>query len=152
MESTEKYKGDFILIERLSEFYAMGENREWNEGEVISLYDISEKYYDEVDHEVSEFFGDTKKYIVFEPKSKEWHIGRIIYFINHPDEIKNIEIDNACINGDILPLPIIIDGHHRFAAAQWLQHKGKMCRIHCLYGGRIDVLEYLQGKRGVLEN
>lgn len=79
-------------------------------------------------------------------KSREWHIGRIIYFINHVNEIRDIEIDNECSGGVILPQPIIIDGWHRYAAARWLYDQGKLTEIHCKYGGRVDVLEYLQGK------
>lgn len=60
--------------------------------------------------EVSEPYGDTWEHPVLEQKSKEWHIGRIIYFINHPKEIRDIEIDNECNNGFILPQPIIVDG------------------------------------------
>lgn len=72
--------------------------------------------------------------------------GRIIYFINHVNEIRDIEIDNECNNGFILPQPLIVDGWHRYVAARWLYDQGKLKEIHCRYGGRVDVLEYLQGK------
>ncbi len=64
-------------------------------------------------------FGDTFKY---PPKKRtsQWHIRRILYFVNHPQEIKNIELDNESSTFDILPVPIIIDGYHRWMAARYL--------------------------------
>mgnify|MGYP004454615801 FL=1 len=38
------------------------------------------------------------------------------------------------------------NGWHRYAAARWLYEQGKLTEIHCRYGGRVDVLEYLRGK------
>ena len=80
-----------------------------------------------------------------EEKSTEYHIGRIIYFINHPEEIKDIIIDNLCMDYYIFPSPIIVDGNHRFVASLYLNEKGKMNKIHCRYGGRVDLLDYLTG-------
>lgn len=96
--------------------------------------------------EMPEPYGDTWKHPVSKQRSRKWHIGRIIYFINHPEEIRDIEIDNACNFVSILPQPIIVDGWHRYAAARWLYEKQQLSGICCLYGGRIDILEYLQGK------
>ena len=31
-------------------------------------------------------------------------------------------------------------------AAMWLNDQGKMNKVHCRYGGRLDVLDYLTGK------
>lgn len=81
------------------------------------------------------------------PKPEEnWHIRRILYFVNHPQEIKNIELDNESSTFDILPVPIIIDGYHRWMAARYLYELGSLHKIHCLYAGREDVLDYLKGK------
>ncbi len=66
--------------------------------------------------------------------------------INHPEEIRDIEIDNVCVDNYILPAPTIIDGNHRFMAAMWLNDQGKMDKVHCMYGGRMDLLDYLTGK------
>ena len=142
--SMEKYNGDMILINRLAEFFP-SESWSWNKGEVVELNDISLAIH-EAQLEESSPFGDTWKHLCMENKSTEWHIGRIIYFINHPEEIKDIEIDNICVDNYILPAPTIIDGNHRFMAAMWLNYKGKMDKVHCMYGGRIDVLDYLTGK------
>jgi len=45
----------------------------------------------------------------------------------------------------ICPTPVIVDGNHRFLAAMWLQDQGKMEKVHCLNGGRTDLLNYLMG-------
>lgn len=132
----EEYNGDVIIINRLKEFFP-DDSMEWNSGEKIKLHDKSEE---------SEPFGDTWKHLCMENKSTEWHIGRILYFINHPEEIKDIELDNYCDNGLIYPEPIIVDGNHRFMTALWLRKRGIMDKIHCRYGGREDILNYLTGK------
>ena len=140
----EEYKGDMILIDRLSEFFPV-DSWQWNEGEIIELDDVTCAIHDGQSEE-SEPFGDTWKHPCMENKSTEWHIGRILYFINHPDEIRDIEIDNLCSGDYIFPAPKIIDGNHRFMAAMWLNDQGKMNKVHCRYGGRMDVLDYLTGK------
>lgn len=139
-----EYNGDIIRIDRLIEFLPT-KYWSWDGAKKIYLDDISAAIQKALP-EISSPYGDTWKYPVTEHKSREWHIGRIIYFINHPDEIKDVEIDNECNGSYILPRPIIVDGWHRYAAARWLYSRGKLFKIHCKYGGRIDILEYLQGK------
>ena len=59
---------------------------------------------------LAEFLPDnqTWKHPVSKQRSRKWHIGRIIYFINHPEEIRDIGIDNVCdLFGNILPQPVI---------------------------------------------
>ena len=143
----EEYKGDMILIDRLAEFIFPNNNvcMQWNDGENILLEDISAAI--DCSHlEESTPFRDHWKHRVIESKSTEWHINRVIYFINHPNEIKNIEIDNLSNGMEIFPIPIIDDGNHRFLAAMYLHKKGQMDKIHCMYGGRQDLLAYLSGK------
>ncbi len=140
----DEYDGDVIKISRLIEFLP-NEYWSWDETGKIDLNDISTAFREAVS-EIAEPYGDTGEHPVQERKSREWHIGRILYFINHPDEIRNIEIDNECSGGFILPQPIIVDGWHRYAAARWLFDQGRLTDIHCRYGGRTDVLEYLQSK------
>lgn len=141
----DNYNGDMILIERLAEcIYFEG----WNEGQNIELEDISNAMQNGIP-EQSEPYGDNMIYPVF-PKSDDWHMGRVVYFINHPEEICNIKVDNVCNYGHILPFPLIEDGNHRLLAAKYLNAKGKMDKVHCLYGGRVDVLNYLVGITDVL--
>lgn len=140
----EEYNGDIIRIDRLIDFLP-DESWEWDLQGEINLDDISIAIHEALP-ENSEPYGDTWKHPVLERRSRDWHIGRIIYFINHPDEIRDIDIDNECDGKYILPKPVIVDGWHRYAAARWLYDQGKLTKIHCRYGGRVDVLEYLQGK------
>ena len=140
----EEYDGDIIRIDRLNDFLP-DESWEWDLQGEINLDDISIAIHEALT-ENSEPYGDTWEHPVLERRSRDWHIGRIIYFINHPDEIRDIDIDNECDGKYILPKPIIVDGWHRYAAARWLYDQGKLTKIHCRYGGRVDVLEYLQGK------
>lgn len=142
-EPLDEYYGDIILFERLSEFYPSG-YWEWNDGDYITLEDVSAGLKNGI-KEILDPYSDTYKHPVLKTKSRDWHIGRIVYFINHPEEIRDIEIDNMCNNGRILPVPIIVDGHHRFVAAKYLYDNGKLKTIHCMYGGRMDVLDYLKG-------
>ncbi|WP_097005313.1 hypothetical protein [Lacrimispora amygdalina] len=133
--------GEMILIERLSGFIP---DRGWNEGTRITLDDVAEGILISLPEQKDEF-GNNADRMAF-PKDDDWHIGRVIYFINHPDEIYNIQIDNICNGMTICPIPFIEDGNHRFMAAMWLNDKGKMDRVHCVYGGRMDLLDYLTGK------
>lgn len=142
--SLEEYDGDIIRIDRLNDFLP-DESWEWDLQGEINLDDISIAIHEALP-ENSEPYGDTWKHPVLERRSRDWHIGRIIYFINHPDEIRDIDIDNECDGKYILPKPVIVDGWHRYAAARWLYDQGRLIEIHCRYGGRVDVLEYLQGK------
>lgn len=140
---TEEYNGDIILIERLIEFLPT-EHWEWDDEEKIDLEDISVAMHEGIP-EITDPYGDTWKHPVLKKRTREWHIGRILYFIKHPNEICDIEIDNECNNGYILPQAVIVDGWHRYAAARWLFDQGKLFKIHCRYGGRSDVLDYLKG-------
>ena len=140
----EEYTGDIIRIDRLIDFLP-SEYWEWDDCGKIDLDDILIGIHECIE-EISEPYGDTWNHPVLEHRSRDWHIGRIIYFINHPEVIRDIEIDNECSGYVILPQPIIVDGWHRYADARWLFDQGKLSEIHCMYGGRMDVLEYLQGK------
>lgn len=94
--------GDMILIERLEEFIP---TRGWNEGTKITLDDVAEGILTGLP-EQDEEFGDNYDRVAF-PKDDDWHIGRIIYFINHLEEIYNIKIDNICRGANIYPIPFI---------------------------------------------
>ena len=97
----EEYTGDIIRIDRLIDF-TPSEYWEWDDCGKIDLDDISIGIHECIT-EISEPYGDTWNHPVLERRSRDWHIGRIIYFINHPEEIKDIEIDNECIDNYILP-------------------------------------------------
>ncbi len=137
------YSGDMILINRLANFIS-NKTFEWNLGEPVTLQDISYAILLGQTEEIDPF-GDDWKNPPLKNKSTKWHIGRVLYFINHPNEIKNIDIDNLCDNYNIFPIPLITDGNHRFLAAIWLHGQGKLDKVHCRYGGRVDLLNYLTG-------
>ncbi len=136
-----------ILIKRLSNFFPIN-NWQWNNGEVIRLDDITRAIHKAQPEEI-EPFGDDCKHPCLEERTTEWHIGRILYFVNHPEEIKDIEIDNLCEDNYILPIPVIIDGNHRFMATMWLNNQGLLKKVYCRYGGRTDVLDYLTGETNI---
>jgi hypothetical protein len=83
---------------------------------------------------------------------KEDHRGRgydkrrIRYFVDQIRSGKDLEpivIDNHCDSSYIYPLPLVVDGNHRFIACLLTQRK----TISASYGGRVDLLHYLEGKR-----
>lgn len=76
-------------------------------------------------------------------ESKEFHVARVAYFVQTPSEIKGLSVDNDCYGYNIYPKAVVIDGWHRLMAAYILG----MEKIKVNYGGRMDVLRYLQGKR-----
>ena len=136
---------NMILIDRLAEFSVDG-GFAWDENEIIDLEDISYAIH-EAQPEEPEPFGD--RWTCIERKSKEWHIGRVIYFINHPNEITDIELIGNRIDDENFPLIYIMDGSHRFVAALWLQDQGKLDKIPCMYEGDMDLLDYLTGETDV---
>lgn len=79
------------------------------------------------------------------PEERLWDLGRIRYFydqIKAGQKIDPIDVDNQCSHGRVHPVPIVLDGHHRLIAAVVAR-----ARIPVSYGGRVDLLDYLTGKR-----
>lgn len=142
-ESLSEYHGDIILIRRLSKFYP-SEYWTWNNCEYITLDDITNAIHSGI-QEISVPYGGAYNHKPLKRRNKDWHIARIIYFINHPEEIRDIKIENVWQGGNILPIPVITDGLHRFIAAKYLYDCGKLTTIHCFYSGLDDVLDYLKG-------
>ena len=78
--------------------------------------------------------------------SRAWDYGRIRFFYEQllaGVVLDPITIDNECYNNQIYPVPILLDGHHRLAAA----HLAGVPTICASYGGRLDLLRYLTGTR-----
>jgi hypothetical protein len=78
--------------------------------------------------------------------SREWDYGRVRFFherLMAGKELDPIMVDNECRNGHIYPEPVLIDGHHRLAAS----HLAGVKTIPASYSGRVDLLDYLTGKR-----
>lgn len=78
--------------------------------------------------------------------TRAWDYGRIRYFYEQllaGCTLDAIEVDNACDWGRIYPIPVLLDGHHRLAAARLAGTR----TIRVSYGGRLDLLRYLTGAR-----
>ena len=71
----------------------------------------------------------------FSEQTREWHLGRIKYFVNNPDMITPITIDDNCC-GNVQ----ILDGNHRYLAKLILNHD----MIDCSYSGLVSTLDYLK--------
>ncbi len=54
-----------------------------------------------------------------------------------------ISLDNYCSNGQVFPEVVLCDGHHRLCAADL----AGSASILATYSGRLDLLDYLTGKR-----
>lgn len=97
-------------------------------------------------------FGDKDKFIPDMNKDINYHINRVIYFINNPNEIKDIKIRSAWwINNNTLfarPHLEIVDGYHRIASAFYLNLK-YIDIINYDYI-RNDVMDYITEKSNVV--
>lgn len=77
---------------------------------------------------------------------RAWDYGRIRHFYERllaGETLDAIEVDNVCNFGQIYPVPLLLDGHHRLAAS----HLARAPNILVHYGGRVDLLRYLTGAR-----
>lgn len=87
----------------------------------------------------------------FKPEIKReddpaWHFGRVKHFAMRLEKGRPVDpiiVDNYCDHGHIYAEPLIVDGHHRFAAHVLSGQRA----IPALYSGRVDLLEYLRGDR-----
>lgn len=117
----------------------------WNDKEPITIQDIANAITSGI-VETSEPFGDTWRNHPKSARDNEYHMSRILYFVNHPEEIKDIEIDNKYwwdkYSHYIYPTSRIVDGWHRLSASLYLNFK----ELEVVYDGRIDVLSYLTGE------
>lgn len=87
----------------------------------------------------------TQRHFMDREDTLDWHIGRIAHFVQlfWEDEMPDpIEIDAVCDRGHIYG-PTVVDGHHRLCAAKIANAK----KIKAIYGGRIDVRDFLTGRR-----
>jgi len=121
----------YIIVNRLAQFYDAAER--------LGLGTITDEEVMAApiqSHWRTEVYGDD---------GRAWHLGRIHYLAEGMWSglpMEPIELDNDCTYETIGP-PVIIDGHHRFLAAQLANAHA----IPATYGGRCDILNYLRGKR-----
>lgn len=82
-------------------------------------------------------------------RKKRYHVQRCRYFYDlflQNKKVDPISIDAYCYGEHVTPYPVIDDGNHRLIAAKIAGIK----TIKAYYGGRLDTLRYLQGKRKTL--
>jgi uncharacterized protein (DUF1015 family) len=136
LEETLFSEVDTIMLERLIEDneWITQEGMRWNK-KFISLQDVINGIANLIPEQ-------TERYKENQPKSDEWHIGRIIYFVNNPDKIKPISIESFCFNDHLYNSAIIADGHHRLMAQLIMGRQ----YIEVCFGGLVHLLDYLTGK------
>lgn len=137
------YESEFVLIDRLLVF--IDKNLDpWSCDEPFLLRHVSE-----VDDSNIEDLGADKPWDPtiedFPHSNNHWfHASRVLWLTKHPEYLQDpLQMDNDCFNGCIYPIPVILDGWHRFFAHRFLG----MDKIPVSYSGRIDLLRYLTGKR-----
>ena len=59
------------------------------------------------------------------------------------EDVDPISIDCECDRWSIYPVPVLLDGYHRLAGALLSGTE----TLLAVYGGRVDLLNYLTGKR-----
>lgn len=133
---------DIILLDRLVSNLDINLDliMQWNKGDPIKKESIYLAQKEGAEPEPTPF-GHMHYNNDIKERSNDWHIRRILYFMEYPEFIKNIELDNQCYGMYISPKVVLIDGWHRLIAAILL----KLEYIQVQYGGRLDLLKYLSG-------
>ena len=125
-------KVDLLLVRRFTRLYS------WFFEE--SLY-ANLKVKDILHRKPQAFVDENKR-----PDDFEWHLGRVRFLYDELIAGKDLEpvmVDNHCYGSHIYAEPVLIDGHHRLAA----HHFARRRTIPAYYSGRVDLLDYLTGKR-----
>ena len=79
-------------------------------------------------------------------RGKTYHKKRVVFFLEKillGESLDPLIVDNQCDAGWINAQPVVLDGNHRLIA----YHLTGISKIKVHYGGRLDVLRFLQGKR-----
>ena len=122
----ESAKIDHILVDRLAAIY-----RPWDQIGVCPA-------------EVRGF--PATQFQPMEQRDHDYDIGRVLYFRNLVQagaEVEPIQMDNVCEGDRVYPEPLLLDGHHRLCGYILAGAK----TVPTLYGGRVDLLHFLTGKR-----
>lgn len=132
---------DTIILDRLIKSARINSSKLFVWGEPVTTQDVKD-FLSTGKHGTEIPYGNNHNMIP-DVKDKDYHISRVAYFVQHPEEITDIDVDNQCIGMHITSRAIVTDGWHRLMAAYILGLE----TIEVNYGGRVDVLEYLQGLR-----
>ena len=90
------------------------------------------------------YVSDDARSLLYGFRARDY--GRVRFFyeqLTAGKELDPIVVDNECSQYNVYPVPILIDGHHRLAAS----HLAAAKTIPANYSGRVDLLNYLTGKR-----
>jgi len=128
---------DYVKVSRLKEWHDF--DFCWN-GISVSLKDV-----DEYMRRKKKVYNLDCCDVYYLEWSKTNHLERIAYFIDYPEKITPINLDNECSRMNIFPIPIIVDGRHRFMASIYREDE----IIPAYYCGLLSVLEYLTGKSDI---
>jgi len=117
MNMTQEHEFDFTLTKNGEQIY---------ESCVLSIKDIHEIGIEQIESR-TEVFGQNGNLNKTLTADKEYHLGRVKYFIENPTEITNIRLRHGCWleNGDdggfeMYSTVGIEDGNHRLLAAMYL--------------------------------
>jgi len=133
---------DYIKVKRLRQYIKFPIN--WGNIE-ITYKDIIEGIKNNIPEQEDVFATSWTEIYLGDEVNKEWHIGRILYFVNNPDKIDPIMLDNDYSDYDIFPIPIITDGNHRYVATVIRNDEF----IPANYNGLVSLLEYLKGESDI---
>lgn len=123
-----------ILIERLTPFLECNSPDPWAVGFKLSLLKRARE-------PILEMYSTSSS--AFQWTALD-HARRIRAIMSNPVWYNDpIHLDNHCDGSYIYAIPVVLDGWHRYFAH--LAKKDTL--INVSYGGRIDLLRYLQGKR-----
>ena len=123
-----------IIVERLCNLYWPNGPSEFYRG--ITLEEFLRH------RPANEYLGDFARYAA----DDAWHFSRARFFYDEllaGRTLDPISIDNRCDGGNIYAQPVLLDGHHRLGAS--LLAGVRVIPAH--YGGRIDLRDYLTGRR-----
>jgi hypothetical protein len=132
---------DTIRMDRLAEtMWESVQDSPWDCG--FSL----EMVTPEVDSSLgSEYFHFTPGWRERDTRTLSYHVSRVRWFMENPERITPIGVDNRCDGGMIYAIPVITDGWHRYIAAHLLG----LSTIEVFYSGRMDLLAYLKGETDI---
>ena len=85
------------------------------------------------------FAAIPQDYIVELNRTTDYHLGRIRFLIENPDD-EPIEIDSFCEGGRVFLEPILLDGNHRYFAALLSGQE----TIPCIFAGQTSLLSHLK--------
>lgn len=120
-----------FLLERMERFFA-DVTDPWHVGYQSDL--IASCGLPEIDHYVG----------LRSPWPAVKHAARVLFMVQNDDERNQpITIDCDCSHGRVWPIPIIVDGWHRYLAHRWLQSRW----VPVSFSGRVDLAQWLAGVR-----